>query len=264
MVVRAYVTGRHVDQHLDALRARASATSAATRSPDGLQQEPEARHGRSSRRAPRPTKGDHDVSASREEILAMGAHQRRRLRRAAELRCALFAFGAALLRSSAGSSWSTRKYEFGNAPRTARSSSSTRSTRPTRRASGSRAPTPSASPKGEDPESFDKEYVRRYLAEQGFKGDGPIPTVPDDVRVEAARRYIEAYETHHRRSVRSRYERAHRAPAQEPRRPLTLAGRRPKVEGAAPEKVRLEPGHEHRLTAARPRRSMARRVRDQP
>jgi phosphoribosylaminoimidazole-succinocarboxamide synthase len=47
---------------------------------------------------------------------------------------------------------------------------------------------------GEEPESFDKEYVRRWLAAQGFTGDGPIPTIPDDVRVEAARRYIEAYE----------------------------------------------------------------------
>jgi phosphoribosylaminoimidazole-succinocarboxamide synthase len=49
--------------------------------------------------------------------------------------------------------------------------------------------------KGEEPESFDKEYVRRYLAGKGFKGDGPIPPVPDDVRIEATRRYVEAYET---------------------------------------------------------------------
>jgi phosphoribosylaminoimidazole-succinocarboxamide synthase len=49
--------------------------------------------------------------------------------------------------------------------------------------------------KGEEPESFDKEYVRRWLAAQGFKGDGPIPPIPDDIRVEASRRYIEACET---------------------------------------------------------------------
>lgn len=48
---------------------------------------------------------------------------------------------------------------------------------------------------GKSPESFDKEYVRRWLADQGFKGDGEIPTIPDDVRIEAARRYIEACET---------------------------------------------------------------------
>ena len=44
------------------------------------------------------------------------------------------------------------------------------------------------------PESFDKEYVRRWLAAQGFTGDGEIPRLPDDVRVEAARRYLHAYE----------------------------------------------------------------------
>ena len=48
--------------------------------------------------------------------------------------------------------------------------------------------------RGEEPESFDKEYVRRWLAAVGFTGDGPIPPLPDDVRVEAARRYVEAYE----------------------------------------------------------------------
>ncbi|MFL5163764.1 MAG: phosphoribosylaminoimidazolesuccinocarboxamide synthase, partial [Microvirga sp.] len=32
---------------------------------------------------------------------------------------------------------------------------------------------------GADPESFDKEYVRRFLAAQGFMGDGPIPAIPD-------------------------------------------------------------------------------------
>ena len=47
---------------------------------------------------------------------------------------------------------------------------------------------------GQDPESFDKEYVRRYLAELGFTGDGPIPVIPDEVRIEAVRRYIEAVE----------------------------------------------------------------------
>ena len=36
--------------------------------------------------------------------------------------------------------------------------------------------------------------MRRYLAGLGFKGDGPIPPIPDEVRVEASRRYIEAYE----------------------------------------------------------------------
>jgi len=47
---------------------------------------------------------------------------------------------------------------------------------------------------GEDPKAISKEYVRLWLGEQGYKGDGPPPTLPDDVRVEAAKRYIAAYE----------------------------------------------------------------------
>ena len=47
---------------------------------------------------------------------------------------------------------------------------------------------------GGDPVALDKEYVRRWLVEQGYRGEGPPPPLPDDVRCEAARRYIEAYE----------------------------------------------------------------------
>lgn len=48
--------------------------------------------------------------------------------------------------------------------------------------------------KGEEPDKLDKEYVRQFLAKKGFIGDGKIPEIPDDVKVEAARRYIKAYE----------------------------------------------------------------------
>jgi len=47
---------------------------------------------------------------------------------------------------------------------------------------------------GRDPQSLDKEYVRRWLADQDYLGDGPPPPLTDEVRCEAARRYIEAYE----------------------------------------------------------------------
>src|SRR5690606_25882537 len=47
---------------------------------------------------------------------------------------------------------------------------------------------------GQAPESLDKEYVRRFLAAQGFMGDGPIPEIPDEVRVEASVRYRTAVE----------------------------------------------------------------------
>jgi phosphoribosylaminoimidazole-succinocarboxamide synthase len=47
---------------------------------------------------------------------------------------------------------------------------------------------------GSDPKAMDKEYVRRWLAERGYKGEGTPPPLPDDVRCEAARRYVETYE----------------------------------------------------------------------
>jgi phosphoribosylaminoimidazole-succinocarboxamide synthase len=47
---------------------------------------------------------------------------------------------------------------------------------------------------GRSPEAIDKEYVRLWLREQGYQGEGKSPELPDNVRCEAARRYIEAYE----------------------------------------------------------------------
>ncbi len=47
---------------------------------------------------------------------------------------------------------------------------------------------------GGDQRKLDKEYVREWLAAQGFRGDGEAPVLTDEVRVEAAKRYIKAYE----------------------------------------------------------------------
>ncbi len=48
--------------------------------------------------------------------------------------------------------------------------------------------------KGEEQRKLDKEYVRVWLAKQGFTGDGEVPALTDEVRAEAAKRYIRAYE----------------------------------------------------------------------
>jgi len=48
--------------------------------------------------------------------------------------------------------------------------------------------------KGEDQDNINKEYLRLWLSEKGFIGEGAIPAIPEDVIVETARRYIEAYE----------------------------------------------------------------------
>jgi phosphoribosylaminoimidazole-succinocarboxamide synthase len=47
---------------------------------------------------------------------------------------------------------------------------------------------------GDDQRKLDKEYVREWLVAQGFRGDGTPPRLPRAVRVEAAKRYIQAYE----------------------------------------------------------------------
>ena len=48
---------------------------------------------------------------------------------------------------------------------------------------------------GEPQRQLDKEYLRRWLMEQGFAGDGEPPTIPEDVRLETGLRYVEAYES---------------------------------------------------------------------
>ncbi|HTP08043.1 MAG TPA: phosphoribosylaminoimidazolesuccinocarboxamide synthase [Anaerolineae bacterium] len=47
---------------------------------------------------------------------------------------------------------------------------------------------------GAEPENFDKEFVRLAYAEQGYRGDGPIPAMPDDLWITASERYIQIYE----------------------------------------------------------------------
>jgi phosphoribosylaminoimidazole-succinocarboxamide synthase len=137
-------------------------------------------------------KGGHDVSASREEILEMGQITAEDFDEAAALATKLFAAGQVWCEKQ-GLILVDTKYEFGK-------------DKDGRIVVIDEIHTPDSSrfwfadsyaeryARDEDPESFDKEYVRRWLAERGFKGDGPIPTIPDEVRVEAARRYIEAFE----------------------------------------------------------------------
>jgi len=48
--------------------------------------------------------------------------------------------------------------------------------------------------KGESQRELDKEYLRRWLLERGYSGDGEPPVIPDEVRLEMADRYIRAFE----------------------------------------------------------------------
>ena len=53
---------------------------------------------------------------------------------------------------------------------------------------------PSRHAVGEEPENFDKEFVRLHYAAQGYRGDGPPFPLPAELAVQAAERYIRTYE----------------------------------------------------------------------
>lgn len=133
-------------------------------------------------------KGGHDVSVSRDEILESGVLPARDFDAAAEMCERVFAFGQQLA-AERGLILADTKYELG------------------RRPDGAlvfidELHTPDSSrywhaddyherfARGEEPRSLDKEYVRRSFVERGYRGDGPPPPMPDDVRIEAARRYL--------------------------------------------------------------------------
>jgi len=135
-------------------------------------------------------KGDHDVSVSREEILAMGRISEADFDEAAGYAMALFSYGQKVC-ADRGLILVDTKYEFGKTPDgkiviidEIHTPDSSRYWYADSYAARFEA--------GEDPQSFDKEYVRRWLAEHGYKGEGPIPKIPDEVRIEASRRYIQA------------------------------------------------------------------------
>lgn len=48
--------------------------------------------------------------------------------------------------------------------------------------------------KGDEPENFDKEFLRLWYAERGYKGDGTPPIMSDELIVALSQRYIQVYE----------------------------------------------------------------------
>ncbi|CAN5791729.1 phosphoribosylaminoimidazolesuccinocarboxamide synthase [soil metagenome] len=46
----------------------------------------------------------------------------------------------------------------------------------------------------QEPDNFDKEYLRKWYAAQGYRGDGDPPPLIDEIIVEVARRYLTTYE----------------------------------------------------------------------
>jgi phosphoribosylaminoimidazole-succinocarboxamide synthase len=53
---------------------------------------------------------------------------------------------------------------------------------------------PTRHAQGEEPENFDKEFVRLHYAALGYRGDGDPPALPAALAIQAAERYITIYE----------------------------------------------------------------------
>jgi len=190
MVVRAYVTGSTSTSIWTHYQQGARVFAGHTL-PDGLRKN-ERLASPILTPATKAPKGEHDVSASREEILASGKVTREDFDAAAAIAMRLFDQGAKVL-AERGLILVDTKYEFGK-------------TKDGRVLVIDEIHTPDSSrfwmansyderfARGEDPEPFDKDFVRRHFTALGYAGDGPPPALPDEVRVGAAKRYISAYE----------------------------------------------------------------------
>ena len=51
-----------------------------------------------------------------------------------------------------------------------------------------------ATANGQEPENFDKEFLRRWFVSQGYRGEGVPPAMPPEFVAQVAARYIAAYE----------------------------------------------------------------------
>jgi len=191
MIVRAYVTG-NTSTSIWTHYAKGVREFCGHRLPDGLK-----KHQKLDKAILTPSTkadhGDHDVSASREELIASGAISARDFDAAAEYALALFAHGQKVC-AERGLILVDTKYEFGRNKKGEIIVIDEIHTADSSRFWLSQSYA-EAFESGSDPKSFDKDYVRRWLGAQGFAGDGPIPAIPDDVRVEAAARYIKACDT---------------------------------------------------------------------
>jgi phosphoribosylaminoimidazole-succinocarboxamide synthase len=136
--------------------------------------------------------GEHDELSSREELIANGAISEARYDEAAAVGAALFAEGRRWAESR-GLILVDTKYEMGLDPEGNLTVIDEIHTPDSSRywyADGYER----ALSDGANPVQLDKEYLRLWLGEQGFGGDGPIPDIPIDILCEATRRYIETFE----------------------------------------------------------------------
>lgn len=136
--------------------------------------------------------GQHDEPLSEADIVARGLLSERELSRAKEAALALFTEGQRLVRSR-GLLLVDTKYELGLAGGELIAIDELHTPDSSRYwvAEGSEA----RFAQGEAQVMLDKENLRQWLIqERGFMGQGPLPTIPDEVRVSLAATYVTAYE----------------------------------------------------------------------
>ncbi|MCC6749607.1 MAG: phosphoribosylaminoimidazolesuccinocarboxamide synthase [Deltaproteobacteria bacterium] len=190
MVVRGYLTGSSstsIWTHYE----RGSRTYCGHALPAGLH-----KHERLPRPLITPTtkaeKGAHDEPVSGDEAVARGLCTAGEFAELSALALRLFDFGTRRA-AERGLLLVDTKYEFGRTPEGTLVVVDEVHT-PDSSRYWYAASYEEALRSGSDPRALDKEYVRRYLVAQGFRGEGPTPVLPDAVRMEAARRYVEIFE----------------------------------------------------------------------
>jgi phosphoribosylaminoimidazole-succinocarboxamide synthase len=138
-------------------------------------------------------KGDHDEPVSRAEVIERGLVSEALYDRAAKLAATLFRAGQDWAESR-GLILADTKYELG-LDETGTLVVADEIHTPDSSRYWYKDGYAQALSAGGDPKALDKEYVRRWLvSERGYRGEGTPPPLPDEVRCEAARRYVEAYE----------------------------------------------------------------------
>lgn len=136
--------------------------------------------------------GQHDEPVSEAELLARGLISARDLARAKEAALALFAEGQKVAQSR-GLLLVDTKYELGLRGEELIAIDEIHTPDSSRYwvAEGSE----SRFARGEAQVMLDKENLRQWLIqERGFSGHGPLPVIPDEVRVSLAATYVTAYE----------------------------------------------------------------------
>ncbi len=137
-------------------------------------------------------KGEHDESVSKEEILSRGVITEDQFNEMADYAMRLYNRGVEIC-AKQGIILVDTKYEFGLNPEG-------------KVVLIDEIHTPDSSrfwfadeyqqrfESGDSQKKIDKEYLREWLADRGFTGDGDVPAVPDEIRAETGRRYMEAFE----------------------------------------------------------------------